>query len=169
VKRVCSNDNNDKDKSLLINILIHYLIENQSKLDRKAKTYSLRNEICELFYFTCRKLGLLSKRGRVNVALEGLMWDFIQSHADTPPLIQTTLFPPKQKTGKFEPNIAQKLEMKLVKRDLANILDALEQKRGHKDFLDSRLRDILPKAMRVYGDTRDKDIQKMLEKAEAWV
>jgi len=164
-----NNNNNNNNNNLLINTLMYYVIENQSSLDRKGKTYNLKDDVCKAFFFTCRKLGLLSPRGRMNVALEGLMSDFIERYADRPSIVQTTLLPRRLKSTKPEINIAQKLELKLTKNELGSVLDALEQKRGHKDFLEGRLREVLPKAMRVYQNTRDKEIEVLLKKAEELV
>ena len=66
-------------------------------------------------------------------------------------------------------NIAQKLELKLVKQDLTTILNGLEQKRGDPAFLLGRLREVLPKAIRLYQKTESREIAVLLEKSERWI
>jgi len=66
-------------------------------------------------------------------------------------------------------NIAQKLELKLVKQDLTTILNGLEQKRGDPAFLLARLREVLPKAIRLYQKTNSVEIAELLEKTEKWI
>jgi len=70
---------------------------------------------------------------------------------------------------KIKLNIAQKLELKLVKQDLTTILNGLEQKRGDQNFLLGRLREVLPKAVRLYQKTSNAEIAVLLEKAEKYV
>jgi len=66
-------------------------------------------------------------------------------------------------------NLAQKLELKLVKRDLTTILNGLEHKRGDPAFLLARLREVLPKAIRLYQKTSNAEIAELLEKTEQWI
>jgi hypothetical protein len=84
--------------------------------------------------------------------------------------VQTTLFNPALiERKKRELLISEKLELKLVKTDLKNILEAFDQKRGHESFRYERFREVLPKAIRLFEETRDKEIAELLEQAEKWV
>lgn len=164
--RVRDNNNEDKEK-LLINTLIHYLIQNQS-LPRRSTSLRINQTIYEKFFWTCRKLGLL-KRGHINVALEGLMQFFVDTYKDTPEVVQTTLLPSKLHKREIEWNVAKKLELKMVKTDLANIIESCEQKRGHETWRQSRLKEILEKAIHIYDETRDQDLGALLSKSEKFV
>ncbi|MHA1834485.1 MAG: hypothetical protein ACTSV7_10895, partial [Candidatus Baldrarchaeia archaeon] len=89
-----------------------------------------------------------------------------------PQIVQTTLFykPHIEKVEvKQQFNIAQKLELKLVKQDLTTILNGLERKRGDPAFLLGRLREVLPKAIRLYQKTSNAEIAVLLEKTEKWI
>lgn len=161
------NNNNEIKENILINILIHYLIRNQS-LPRRTTSLRINPTIYERFFWTCRKLGLL-KRGHSNVAIEGLMQFFIEKYEDTPSVIQTTLLLEKPNQPKHELSIATRLELKIVKTDLANILDSCQKGLGHETWRESRLKEVVEKAVRVYENTRDKDLATLLGKAEAFV
>ena len=66
-------------------------------------------------------------------------------------------------------NVATKLELKLVKRDLSAALKALRDPRrseSAKNFLMNRLREILKKALRVYERTHDEELQRLLARAD---
>ena len=162
-----SNNNNKNNNNTLINTLMHYIIQNQSASKRQTISTRINPKIKEDFYFTCRKLRLLVN-GRSNVALEALMSWFCETYEDSPRIVQTTLVGKVEKPKRIL-SVAQRLEVKLVKTDLRNLLNGLEQKRGHPDFLEGKLREVLPKAIRTYDETRDKEILELLERTEKWV
>jgi len=108
--------------------------------------------------------------GNVGRMVEALMRIFIDTFK-TPKAVQTTLFycPTINVKQNVEINIARKLELKLVTNDLETILKSLEQKKGNAEFYLSRLREILPKAIRLYEKTNDQKIEELLSKAEKWI
>jgi len=150
----------------LINALMHYLIENKNE-QRTTTSYRINSNVRDRFFFVCRQHRLLF-HGRVNVALEGLMQVFIDFY-ENKTAIQLTLDNLSVERKKRELLISERLELKLIKTDLKNILEAMEIKRGHEDYRYERFREILPKAIRLYEETRDKEIGELLEKAEQWV
>ena len=66
-------------------------------------------------------------------------------------------------------NLARKLELKILKKDLRFVIQGLETKRGDPSFLISRLREILPKAIRIYEKTSDLEMEQLLTKTEKWI
>ena len=164
---LCSSNNNKEiNKLQLINTLTHYFIQNKDN-PRSCTSVRLNSKILEKFLDTCRRTRLLH-RGRINVAIESfmqLMNDLYGNEA----IVQTTLFSEPEPKFRLELNIAQKLELNLVKKDIGNLIDALENKRGHPDFLESKLREVLPKAIRLYEDTRDGELELLLGKVEKFV
>ena len=165
---LCSNNNNNEiNKLQCINTLIHYYKRNLHN-PRTVTSVRINPKIFQNFRETCRKLNLLTSRGNVNVALESLMQMIIDQYGNEP-VIQTTLFPELEQPKIVELNIAQKLELNMVKKDLGYLIDALENRRGHPDFLEGKLRETLPKAIRVYEDTRDSELELLLAKVEKFV
>jgi len=165
------NEPNAKNlQSLLFNYLINYLTEHQNR-NRSNLVTRVNRQVYEDFFDVCRRLGLVSQRGRANIALEALMQLTVEKFKDTARIVQTTLFykPTISIEQKVEVNIAQKLEIKLIKKDLAGILQRLETKQGNQNFLQSRLRELLPKAIRIYDKTSDQEIEKLLTKLDKWV
>ena len=165
------NEDNVKDFRIqLFNYLINYLIRNKNK-NRNAVTLNIDQQVYRQFIYVVHKsFGCYPHRG-LNVLIEGLM-NLVIENFKTPEAIQTTLFY-KPKIEKVEVkqqfNLAQKLEIKLVKQDLTYILDRLKSGKGDKSFYLERLREVLPKAIRVYQKTSDKTIEKLLEKSERWI
>ena len=162
-----NNNNNNKEEKSLINTLIHYIMRTRTK---KRETTSLRidHNLLEEFYDTCKRLRLLV-RGHYNVALEGLIQNFIEEYQDTPLIIQTTLLTPEQKKQIPTLNIAQKLELNIIKKDLTNLLNSFEKKEAHPTFLESKLREVLPKAIKVYDETRDLELETLMDKVQKYV
>ena len=162
--------NDESFRNKLLNYLINYLIRNRNR-NRYNLTIRVNPQVYEEFKLVCQKLGLLKGTSRGNLVIEAFMQWFIEKF-DTPRLVQTTLFYKPEinvHAPKVELNIAQKLELKLVKRDLTVILESLEQGRGDRGWLLSKLREVLGKAIRVYEKTSDGEIERLLEKAEKWI
>ena len=164
-----NEDNVEDFKIQLFNYLINYITENRNR-NRNTTTIRVNPEIFRSFIENCYELGLHKYRG-ISVVIEGLLSLFNQ-YFKTRKVIQTTLFykPHIEKVEvKQQFNLAQKLELKLVKRDLTTILNGLEQKRGDPAFLLARLREVLPKAIRLYQKTENKTLAELLEKTEKYV
>jgi len=66
---------------------------------------------------------------------------------EAPKIVQTTIFyfNKAQINIKQEINIAQKLELKLVKNDFQNVMESLEKGRGSREFYVSCLKDVIKK------------------------
>lgn len=161
-----NNNNNNKKEKSLINTLIHYFTRNQIK-HRTTTSVRINPEVKEEFYYTCRKMGILSK-GHFNIALEALMNSFSEEYKDSPAVVQTTLVS-SSRHSREDLNVAKKLEVRMISRQLKSLLEGLQQGRGHKDFMMGRLGEVLAKAIRLYEETRDKDIADLLNQAEKWV
>jgi len=169
------NEGNVKDsRTILINYLINYLIrEKKERRDNQRGNLCTRisPQIYQQFDMICRRLGLV-KRGRTNVALEGLMAYFVEQYRDHPTIIQQTL---TQLFVKAEPrsqviiDLSQRLEIKLIKKDLNAVILSLESGRGNQSFFVDRLKELLPKAIRIYQKTSDPDLEKLLQKMEKWI
>lgn len=146
---------------------MHYVIRNELSSERQGLTTRIHPDVKEQFYYTCRKLGLLV-RGRFNVALEALMQNFNEAYRDAPATVQTQLLG-KPSLGKPEPNLVDRLELKMAKKELSAIIGACKEERGHADFREARLHEILPKALKAYRTTRDKALGELLREAEKLV
>jgi len=168
-----NEDNVKNPQSLLYNYIYNYIIKNKNKNKNRNQTnFLIDRALYEDFVDVCRKLGLIQGRSRGNLAVEGFMNFMVEKFKNHPQIVQTTLFykPHIEKVEvKQQFNIAQKLELKLVKQDLTTILNGLEQKRGDPAFLLGRLREVLPKAIRLYQKTNSVEIAELLEKTEKWI
>jgi hypothetical protein len=163
------NDNNLKAK--LINYLINYLNSGIRNRSRNPVTFYLDRTVYDEFVDVCRRLGLLKGKSKGNIAVEALMNLIVENFKEHPKLIQTTLFykPVLKVNQKVELNVAQKLELKIVREDLTRIIDSLENRRGNQEFYTQRLREILPKAIKIFEKTENPELRQLLEKAEKWV
>jgi hypothetical protein len=163
------NDNNLKAK--LINYLINYLNSGIRNRSRNPVTFYLDRTVYDEFVDVCRRLGLLKGKSKGNIAVEALMNLIVENFKEHPKLLQTTLFykPVLKVNQKVELNVAQKLELKIVREDLTRIIDSLENRRGNQEFYTQRLREILPKAIKIFEKTENPELRKLLEKAEKWV
>lgn len=146
-------------------------MKNKNRKDRYNLTVHVSRQIYEDFYDVCRKLGLASRSSRGNIVLEGFMVWFIENFKSSPTYVQTTLFykPQINFQQKIEVNIAQKLELKMLKNDLKAIIDSLEKGKGERQFYLSRLKEVLPKAIRLYQRMPDEEVKRLFEKAEKWI
>ena len=163
------NDNNLKAK--LINYLINYLNSGIRNRSRNPVTFYLDRTVYDEFVDVCRRLGLLKGKSKGNIAVEALMNLIVENFKEHPKLLQTTLFykPVLKVNQKVELNVAQKLELKIVREDLTRIIDSLENRRGNQEFYTQRLREILPKAIKIFEKTENPELRQLLEKAEKWV
>jgi len=162
------NDNNLKVK--LLNYLINYLNNKGKNKTRNPVTLYLDRTLYDEFVNVCGRLGLLRGKSKGNITVEALMNLIVENFKDHPKLLQTTLFykPILKVNQKVELNVAQKLELKIVREDLTRILESLENRRGNPDFYTKRLREILPKAIKIFEKTENPELRQLLEKAEKW-
>lgn len=65
--------------------------------------------------------------------------------------------------------LVKRLELKLIKRDLRLIIHALQAKQGSQPFFLGKLKDLLPKALRIYEKTSDADLERLLKQIEQWM
>ena len=155
-------------RNWLINYLINYLTEYKNKNNRRTTTLRLDPQVYYEFLDSCRIFGVYPFHG-TNVIVEALMKLFIDQFGNKPRFIQTTLFyKPTINIQKTQINIATKLEVKLVRNELQHILIALEQGKA-SDFWLSKLRETIPKAIRIYDKTRDSELEELLKKSEKWI
>jgi len=163
------NDNNLRAK--LINYLINYLNSRGRNKSRNPITLYLDRTLYDEFVNVCGRLGLLRGKSKGNIAVEALMNLIVENFKDHPKLLQTTLFykPVLKVNQKVELNVARKLELKIVREDLTRIIESLETRRGNPDFYTKRLREILPKAIKIFEKTENPELRQLLEKAEKWV
>ena len=159
---------NNSFRSWLFNYLINYLTKNKEK-NRTTTSVRINREIYEDFIdVACSKFRVYPHHG-LNLLIEALMNLVIELFQDYPKVVQTTLFyKPTINIQKTEINIATKLEVKLVRNELQHILIALEQGKA-SDFWLSKLRETIPKAIRIYDKTRDSKLEELLKKSEKWI
>ena len=160
---------NKQTKLQLINTLIHYCITNRNK-NRTTTSYRIDQKIRDDFSHICERLGFARRYGGVGGAIEALMQWFSEEFKDHPQIVQTTLlYKPTLIQQNVQINIATKLELKLIKKDLTLILQSLENKQGDQSYLMSRLREVLPRAIKIHEKTNDNEVSSLLERTEKWV
>lgn len=165
------NEDNVKDSRIKrYNYIYNYI--SKEKKRRRIREYLLRLDpqvYSEFRRVAASKFGL---HYGANILVEALMKMFVEEFKDSP-IIQTTLFCYKPQQVNIHQNIklnlAQKLELKLIKQDLTTILNGLQHGKGDKNFYLSRLREVLPKAIRLYEKTENHEIAELLEKSERWI
>jgi len=135
----------------------------------RAVTFKLDANVYEVFIKTLMDNGF-RPYGNVGLMVESLLRLFNETFR-SPKVVQTTLFykPQINVEQKFEVNVAQKIELKIVKKDLTGILESLEKKKGNLDFYLSKLRETLPRAVKVYERSGDHELKMLLEKAEKYI
>jgi hypothetical protein len=168
-----NGDNTANEKLSLLNYLLTYLMKERK--EPKKPRYNLTIRVSEQVYrdfdTICRKLGLTS-RGKTNIALEGLFAYFIEQYRDRPTVIQQTLtniFVKAEPNSEVIIDLSQKLEAKLVRKNLAFFLDRLENKKGRPDVMIHDFRKTLSEAIQIYRKTRDSDLEKLLKQSEKWI
>lgn len=167
------NEYNVRDsKNALINYLINYLTNYKSKSknkERRTTTIRLDPQIYYQFIDACMFFGVRPFNG-TNVIIEGLMSLIVENFGNKPRVIQTTLFyKPTIIQQNHVINISLKLQIKMIRQELENILKSLEQHRGDPSFYMQKLRKTVEKASRLYESTRDPQLEMLLERAEKWI
>jgi len=165
--RVGNNNNNDNNNNSLINTLIHYIMRNKF-YERETTSLRINKQVKDDFFFVCRRMGLLV-RGHSNIALEGLMKNFVERYRDAPKIVQTTLTLHEPATPEINLQLVEKLELTDMKKRFSLILERLETKQGHHDFNQDMFRQLLPKAIKIYQQTGDKQMESLLKKAEEFI
>ncbi len=157
----------DKDKTYrtcnVSNVTLHY------NKEKKTVTISLGNsqislrtirEVYEVFKDFCRRLGKTVGEATVQAWIE-----YMQVHASELPY-QTVINIFQPGSRQINVNLPEKIELKLVKRDLTIIIEKLEKGQGDRNFFLQRLRETLPKAIRVYEKTFDPEVKELLARSE---
>ena len=157
----------DKDKTYracnVSNVTLHY------NKEKKTVTISLGNsqislrtirEVYEVFKDFCRRLGKTVGEATVQAWIE-----YMQAHASELPY-QTVINIFQPGSQQINVNLPEKIELKLVKRDLTIIIEKLEKGQGDRNFFLQRLRETLPKAIRVYEKTFDPEVKELLARSE---
>ena len=164
-----NNGNNVKSpKKQLFNYLINYLTENRNR-NRRTTTVRLNPEVLEEFRRIAYLRFSLHNFKNSNVLIEGLL-AYFNSVFKVENVIQTTLFyKPTIIQQQQTINIGLKIQVKMVKQDLENILESLEQERGDPYFYMQKLRKTIERASKLYNSTRDPQLKILLERAENWI
>jgi len=165
------NGDNTANKNLDVSTYLLTYLREKKPNDRYHLTTNISRGLYRQFDVTCRKLGLTSK-GAVNSALEGLIAYFVEQYRDRPTVIQQTLtniFVKAEPNSEVIIDLSQKLEAKLVRKNLAFFLDRLENKKGRPDVMIHDFRKTLSEAIQIYRKTRDTDLEKLLKQSEKWI
>jgi hypothetical protein len=160
-------------KNHLLTYLLTYLADKKTNNNNYNFTTRVSRELVQEFFDTCRRLGLITSKGYANKALAALIAYFNEQFKDSPKTVQTNFFyKPTVIQQQNIVNIAVKLQLKMVKKDLTFVLQKLELKeleQQARNFQLSRLREVLPKAISAYEKTANKELETLLQKAEAYV
>jgi hypothetical protein len=105
-------------------------------------------------------------RASTSQALQEAMAEYMENHSHE--------LPTKAVINIIEPqhvniNLTKRLELKLIKKDLILVVQKLENKEGNQSFYLERLRELLPKAIRIYQKTSDPEMEKLLQQSEKWI
>lgn len=144
---------------------LHFLA---SQTRRHLNIY-LSASLWEEFNRVVKSVDPLSSRSQV---LEKMIIEYcLRNNSRNLKITQFIFNQPKQVNiqQKVEINIAQKLELKLTIKTLTNILQRLENRQGDPAFATVKLRETLPKAIRIYEKTKSEELAQLLQKAEKWV
>jgi hypothetical protein len=125
----------------------------------------MNDETRQHFTQVCAKHGFL-KIHNVSVLIEAML-QYLIDNLDTMTPIQTALFDKPSKPK--HPNVDQRLELKIITKDFTTILNAFDTKQGHEAFRVQKFREMLPQAITLYRETNDKELGKLLERAERYV
>jgi hypothetical protein len=66
-------------------------------------------------------------------------------------------------------DLSQKLETKLVRKNLVYFLNRLENKGGQPAAVMSDFRKTLSEAIRIYKNTHDPTLEELLKQSEKWI
>jgi len=172
---VSEEGSNPKEKNSLLNYLINYLMREKrdSKRARSSLTVRISDQVYHDFDMVCRRLGLTS-RGKTNVALEAALSFFVEQYRERPAVIQQTLtnvFVKAEQGSTVNVNVAQQLEVKIVKRELSYILEQLGTGSSERRaaYFVRALNGTLPKALKIYEKTLDPELGGLLKQSEKWV
>jgi hypothetical protein len=105
-------------------------------------------------------------RPSTSQALQEAMAEYIENHSDElPAKTIINIIKPQQ----VNINLATRLELKLIKKDLTIVVQRLESGEGNQNFYMERLKELLPKALKVYRKTSDQELEQLLAQTEKWV
>jgi len=164
-----SNHGNKQTKEDDLNNLINNLITKR----KMPFAFSSVPELIKVFDRICGVHG----KSRSEV-LNKLIIDYVKEHQEKHGQVELTQYFVKAEPGSqvniakkqvIKYNISQRLELKMIKKDLTLIIQKLEAKEGKQDFYIERLKELLPKAIRIYQKTSDRNLEALLQKTEKWI
>lgn len=129
---------------------------------KRQHSFWLNEQLYQSFKHTARLLGKLS----TSQALQEAMAEYIKTHSRQLPGDTTiNIIQPQQ----VNITLTRRLQLKLVKRELTLLIRTLERKPEGQGFFLQKLKELLPKALRLYEKTSDKDLEALLKRTEQWV
>jgi len=134
--------------------------------EKRQHSFHLNQQLYESFWKMARLLG----RTSVSEALQEAMMEWVKTHKDgLPNQIVIEIVEPKQANM----NLANRLDLKIVKEKLGNAVKKLEtlvtEKPPRKVLIQDWqeiLRKNLPKAIIIYKKTKDPELEQLLAKVE---
>jgi len=134
--------------------------------EKRQHSFHLNQQLYESF----RKMARLLGRTSVSEALQEAMMEWVKTHKDElPGQIVIKVVEPKQANM----DLANRLELKIVKEELRNAVEKLEnlvtEKPPRKVLIQDWqkiLRKDLPKALTLYKKTKDPELEQLLAKVE---
>ena len=160
-----SNNNNNNNNNELINLLINYIIHNRT-IPRSSFTTMLSRDVVTAFHETCKRLNLLSSRGRSNHTLEALMVNFIEANKDSPAIVQTTLIGSPKRLQKKQLPVNVRVKTAMAKTQLKIAIRSMREGRGEKTWREGRFVAVVEKAIDIFQISRDPELEGLLEEAE---
>lgn len=156
-----NNNNKNKNKDANASTISTIYTVDEVKIKRQH-SFWLNEQLYQSFKKTARLIG----RPSTSQALQEAMAEYMENHSHQLPTGATiNIIQPRQ----VNINLTKRLELKLIRKDLSLLIQTIENKRGNKNFFLEKLKELLPKALRIYEKTSDPEMENLLKQTEKWV
>ncbi|MGA3111387.1 MAG: hypothetical protein ABSE15_05060 [Candidatus Bathyarchaeia archaeon] len=163
------NDEKNYLKPKLKKLLAEKITENLT-LPRKLTSYEINPEVMDTFFEVTHASGLITRRQGVNRVIEAFMMICNELYAEDAKQVNLFYQPTiNHNVVNKTVNITERIEVKLVKEELESILRGFQKKDApatYANSLSKRLKNTLPKAIRVQGKVQDPELEKLLLQCE---
>ena len=150
--------------------IISQIKDQTTALHRTGTSFNLNEDIVQEFRIACYQLGLASTGKGANKVVEAFMKAFSEySKKGSPGQVNLLMYKPQFTTKVCNLTIEQKIAVKLAVEDLQMVLQKLDTpnlEAQRKEYLERRLRKVLPKSLKISSQVHDKELNGLLQKAE---
>ena len=163
-------------EATLIKAIKERVHQNHSLPRRETTSYRINPETADKFYRVCHDLDLAGYHRGVNQVLEAFMNIMIELYDSKPKQVTLNMYKSTiNKNTLFKIDnltVTDKMELKLVKEDLTNLLAGFDTPDPSKDYirhLNQNLKKVLPKAIQWKHMTQDPELNELLVKSEKYL